>query len=56
MDFEKIFLSKKKIIYIINDLFGKNVFKKKEWECWCSNKEVIESCLIKSLLKMLMLC
>lgn len=56
IDFEENFSSKKRTLYIINDPFGKNAFKKKEWEFWRDNEEAIESSLTKSCSKMLMSC
>lgn len=56
IDFEENFSSKKKTLYIINDPFGKNAFKKKEWEFWRDNEEAIESSLTKSCSKLLMSC
>lgn len=56
MDFEKKFSSQKKTLYIIKDPFGKNNFKKEEWECWRNIERGIENLLTQSCSKMLMSC
>lgn len=55
-DFETTFKTKKKTIYVINDLFGKGAMKKEELDWWRSYTKAITSCLTKSCSKMLLSC
>lgn len=56
MDFKDEYLDKIKIIFVINDLFGKRFIKIEECDYWSEYEIFIKGCLINSCLNFLMIC